>query len=319
MTSVIYKISQILLFFNLQLPHSRGIDHKCDGFMVLLAGKYPWKSAERCTDSFIRLAERIRVLSFQMTSMNSTLTVFSTYEKTESCDFKMPNVIVEQFNAKELLISYGFQDVLPIMNSWSLKSYTRTSDILRILLAHKYKKVYLDTDVHVLNMTKSLFMQPFVGAAVWSDSKCALEISNSAFCLPLNVLQDMIEFIHRRIKLGNSMYQYTELGPSMFHKILLNKFSIPLYSQNHPAESSLDKLADHIKLYHHNHLHLTGKIRKGNPDLTYLELIQSIRIKGDLTPLDIIVPESSTIAKNKFPSSTLRNFFEYTINLGAFI
>eukprot|EP01041_Mallomonas_annulata_P007696 gene7696-15751_t len=187
-------------------------NQECDGFMVLMAGKLPWKEKENLSDSFLRLSDRIRILSHQMTTMNTTLTVYASDKIDINNSFKYPNVIIETFDSEDLLISYGFKDLLPIMNQWHVKSYTRTSDILRILLAHKYKKTYIDTDIHILENDRHLFFKPFIGAAMWSDVKCAIELSNSAFCLPKNVLEDMITFIRNRIQYGNSKYFYTELG-----------------------------------------------------------------------------------------------------------
>ena len=51
---------------------------------------------------------------------------------------------------------------------------------------------------------------------------------------------------------------YTELGPSMFHRILLNKYPVLLASQNHPAVIKPQEIGESIIHYGHNMLHITG-------------------------------------------------------------
>ena len=81
------------------------------------------------------------------------------------------------------------------------------------------------------------------------------------------------------------MYFYTELGPSMFHNVLMNRHEIVMYSHNNPAEASLDEIARGIHQYGHMHLHLTGHVRKGNNDLNFGEIVNTIRAKAGLPTL----------------------------------
>lgn len=276
------KFSVIIIGLFIVATTSFSLNSTCNNFMVLMAGKLPWKSQDPCSDSFIRLDDRIRLLSYQMVEMNATLTIFSSNPVSGNCQFHYPNIITEYFDAKELLISYGFSFILTRMNNWKVKSFTRASDILRILLAHKYRKTYIDTDIHFLHMNKHHFETPFVGSAMWADSKCSIEISNSAFCLTNTILESMIEYIKNRIAKGNNKFEYTELGPTMFHRVLMNRFSVPLYTQNHPVQASLDVIAAGIHSYNHSILHLTGHVRKRNFRLTFIELVQAIRMTAHL-------------------------------------
>lgn len=71
----------------------------------------------------------------------------------------------------------------------------------------------------------------------------------------------------------------------------MNRRSVALYSQNHPAEPSIDRIAADIHQYGHQQLHLTGHVRKGNPQLSFANLVRAIRRTAGLPGLDI--PESS--------------------------
>lgn len=75
-------------------------------------------------------------------------------------------------------------------------------------------------------------------------------------------------------------------------QVLLNRRSIALYSQNHPAEHSLNVIAKDIHLFAHKQLHLTGRIRKGNKNLKFDHLVNTIRRKSGLPELKIL---SSTV------------------------
>jgi hypothetical protein len=185
----------------------------CRNFFVIWPGD--------CIKSYDYLDERMRTLSAQMTVMNSTLTFFTT--DTKGCSWeKYAGVRVRLFNATEELLAHGFSEVLPIMDKWDKTKFTRPSDILRLCLAYRHQMSYLDTDVHFLQLQKVWYERTYVGAQLWSDKKNAIEITNAAFCLPRNILKDMMSFqksaIMKKERTGEK-YFYTELGPSMFHHV----------------------------------------------------------------------------------------------------
>ena len=70
--------------------------------------------------------------------------------------------------------------------------------------------------------------------------------------------------------------------------MLLNRRAVALYSQNHPAQPSLDSIARDIHLFAHKQLHLTGSIRKGNKNLKFDQLVNAIRRKSGLPELNIL-------------------------------
>jgi hypothetical protein len=147
----------------------------CTGFFTVLAEREPWrtKGAEPCADSFGKLDPLFRVLSAQMTAMGETLTVFSSYLPdaidANSCSLGYPGIKLVQFDAEALMLEYKLGEVMDFFRQYSLTEYTRVSDVLRLLLAHKHGLAYIDPDVHFLDNDSSRFMKEFVGAAVWSE------------------------------------------------------------------------------------------------------------------------------------------------------
>jgi hypothetical protein len=218
------------------LKYPTNLTKTCKNFFVV----WPGDCLEKSSD----LDDRMRTLSAQMMAMNTTLTFFTTDLK--GCVWEQyDHIKVALFNATEELIDYGFSEVLPVMNKWDKKKYTRLSDILRICLAHRHQMSYLDTDVHFLQLQSEWYESSYVGAQLWSDSKNAIEITNAAFCLPRSILSDMLGFqisIIRRKKEGKKQkYFYTELGPSMFHHVrqLINAscdFAIASFTNYHSIQ-----------------------------------------------------------------------------------
>ena len=144
----------VFIFYSL-LVNSLQYDsnNTCNNFMVLMAGKSPWIQEESETAlrvSFLKLSDRLRLLSYQMKQMNSNLSIFITepLSKLPKDNANYSNIEIRPFNSRELLHEYGFDNkILNKMKQWKVNSYTRASDIIRILLAHKYKMTYIDTDI----------------------------------------------------------------------------------------------------------------------------------------------------------------------------
>ena len=250
----------------------------CQGFFAL------WPTSD-CADKYDDLNDKLRVISAQMVVMDSNLTLF--VNDMNKCVFNYPRISVQWFDAAQLLKETGFEPTFDIMDTWVKTRYTRISDILRLGLAYKHGMAYMDTDVTYLELQRELYEKAYVGAALWSNAKNAIEITNGAFCLPKHILRDMMSFQRNRILKGGDKYFYTELGPSMFHNVLMNRHQILLYSQNHPAVPCLDEIARDIHAYGHKQLHLTGHVRKGNPDLNFGEIVNEIRRKAGLPLLEL--------------------------------
>ena len=77
--------------------------------------------------------------------------------------------------------------------------------------------------------------------------------------------------------------------------MILNRYPITLYSQNHPRRGSLDDIAADIRMNGHYMVHLTGHIRRANREYdkngkgdivsNFAVTVAAIREKCGLTPL----------------------------------
>ena len=263
------------------------ISHTCTGFMTILSGRKPWMEQEKCEYDIDIMDGRIRLLSAHMGWLNSKLTVFTTYPL--NCTFNYSRVEMRWFNASELFEAYNFGEVTNVMSDWTGNIYTRVSDVLRLALSHRFQMTYIDADIVFLSNNASLFQKPFTGACVWYDHGKSLEISNSAFCLPQHVLLHLLS-LQKQIILYKSQksieYRYTELGPMIFSKILLNNYSISYYAQNSPKNPRLLPMIRMIREYDMIMLHITRSIRKVWGGRTW-EALGHIRSRLNLPNLTI--------------------------------
>ena len=155
-----------------------GIDDKliCNDFFTIMSSRMPWKEIpndtdDTCSNSFIQLKTRLNAINNQMSLMNSTLTVYTTYNVID-CDIQSytsihKNIKFISIDTLSLLKEYKFQSSLARMNHWNITGYTRTSDILRILLQHKYRQTYIDVDIHFIDLKKETYFVPFTSVCIW--------------------------------------------------------------------------------------------------------------------------------------------------------
>lgn len=244
---------------------------ECNDFFTIMSSKMPWKDTatadDTCSNSLSYLKTRLDAANNQMGLMNSTLTVYTTYNTTD-CGIDTyvalhNNIKFEIIDTVSLLNDYGFQSSLSRMKTWNITGYTRSSDILRILIQHKYKQTYMDLDIHYIDLNRMTYFVPFTSVCIWQEYENSIEISNSAFCLPNDILNDMIKYLKARITLGSDKFHYAELGPAMFRQILLNhNTEVHMYSQNHPKVANISSILESIKKFNHKLLHFTTSIRK---------------------------------------------------------
>lgn len=76
-----------------------------------------------------------------------------------------------------------------------------------------------------------------------------------------------------------------------------------MYSQNNPKEHSLNRIARDIHSFAHKQLHLTGRIRKGNKNLKFDQLVNAIRKKSGLPELDIREATAPVVVETSSQSS----------------
>lgn len=151
----------------------------CENFFAL------WPSD--CVDKNEELHEKLLLFSAQMLAMNTSLTLFTTGDKGCLEFNAIPHISITTFNSTQILQECGFVPAFAKMNTWNKSRFTRISDIMRICIAASRGMSYVDTDIHFLQLQRHLYEQAYVGAAMWSDAKNAIEITNAAFCLPKNV------------------------------------------------------------------------------------------------------------------------------------
>ena len=275
---------RVLLALFITLAHNADAsnDTCSGGFFTVLSEKRPWGGAvgsDRCVDTIKAVKSRLGILDREMERLGSTLSIYTTFTPLKECGItsssasngtvfndgkRHQRIFFEVFSAMEVLKEYGYGPSLENMRKWTITGWARTSDVLRLIIAHKHGRTYIDTDVVFLDTDIRLYTQPFASAAVWADSGSAVEISNSAFCLQKGLLREMMSWQRRRIEHGDPInYFYTELGPAMFMKVLLrSSYTVRLLSQNNPKEHKREKIAQSIARYAHPFLHLTTAIRK---------------------------------------------------------
>jgi hypothetical protein len=222
---------------------------------------------------------------------NTTLTIFTVRDKNnKECTFDLPNVKLADFDPNQLLIDYNFTEVISDIMSWKDKDLTRTSDIIRLCIAHRYSMSYVDLDIIFLSNTTKPFLREYVPACVWADEEASLELTNSAFCLSKPVLEDMMAWQLARIKQRDRVWFYTELGPSMFAFVILNKWQVPIITQNHPLEADFPTMMKQIRSHGHTQLHITTMIRMKlhhKMKMDYLDIFEAIRNHAGLPKLNL--------------------------------
>jgi len=122
--------------------------------------------------------------------------------------------------------------------------------------------------------------------------RCSVEITNAAFCLPPAALLDLRDHMVARIVFGSDLYLYTELGPLMFTKVLMNRHPVTYYSVNHPEEHRVAEIVEGIRAYNHSLLHLTSSLRlllhrDETTTHSFEELVDMVRAELGLAPLKL--------------------------------
>ena len=216
--------------------------------------------------------EQFIVINRQMSKLNSHFICFISNGVKPISNLK--HIEFRYMNEVYLLNKYFMEIETNKIIEWD--NPVRLSDVLRIVLSLENPKyIYMDTDIVFLKKNYQLFNNYFVAFCIWKDEMNALEMTNSIFYLPRKILIYMINFIKLRIVKPNKKYFYTELGPSMFHKVIFNSNEpLAMYSQNHPWNHNIDSIKKDIQKHNHTFLHLTGAIRKKHSN--YCELVSKI-------------------------------------------
>jgi hypothetical protein len=304
----------------------------CRDFFTVLAEIQPWRTggSEPCADTFVRMDYSFRALSSQMQEMNTTLYIFTTYHSHRHCQVHYPHLQLIRFDPTDLMEEFEASHLISIFENIYYDDYAKISDILRILLARKYPLTYIDLDVHFLDTTNASSLygeREFVAMHVWNETQCSLEITNAAFCLSPSRLMYLQRVMVAQIEAGNIYRYHTELGPTLFAKVLTNSHT-PLffYTVNHPELFPLPLMTREIQRYGHRLLHLTSSLRQllqvSQPSSTFESYVDELRALLSLPPLalppSVISSESFFYAMQAMLANhpSYANHLQLTLQLG---
>ncbi len=113
-----------------------------------------------------------------MQLMQATLHVFTDYDILQNaslrdlCRLDYPNVEIHYFDSYALLREAGFP-LAAMARRWPMSdTYAQSSDILRILLARKYRYTYIDFDIYFVDTGDvGVYSEAFVGAGIVQTEK----------------------------------------------------------------------------------------------------------------------------------------------------
>jgi hypothetical protein len=265
---------------------------RCNDFFTILADRQPWRThgSEPCADTFLRMDYSLQLMSAQMKDFNSTLYVFTTYNPHPFCSIYYPRIKLVHFDATALMQEYELGDVVKRLENVYYDDYAKVSDILRLILAHKYRHTYIDLDIHFISTDKELFQREFVGNHIWDRHSCSLEITNAAFCFGEELLIELRQKLVSELLSGKGYRYHTELGPTLFTRVFVNSHSLRYYSLNHPEKFRVEDIVSDMKLYGHLLLHLTSSVRlllERSGTMSFTDLIPAVRRAYGLQPLKL--------------------------------
>jgi hypothetical protein len=176
-----------------------------------------------CVKKYQNLDEKLGLISFQMKEMNSTFTLFTT--SSRRCVFRHPNTVIIVINQTDILLNCGFSSVIDTILSWDKSHSESLYGIFRICISKLYKMSYFNLDVHFLYLNKTIFECTYVSAAIYKDKDKdnldLMKISNSAFCLPTDILNEILEHQLRRIVFNSSVNLQSDLGSSAIQNVIV--------------------------------------------------------------------------------------------------
>lgn len=251
----------------------------CSNFFTVL----PWTSSPNSRANICEHLDQYEsyysLLSLQMISMNTTL-VIVTNERFHHCPpMHYPNIHFHSLNISQLFHQYHINST-----SFTLQI---TTDLVKLLVAHQFQFTYIQFGIHFLSNLPDDYSQQFLTIQIWNHMKCSQQISNLAFCLSQNMLEELIHGLLER-----AMSIVDDINPSpgtpLFTQILPNKYPLRLYSLNHPEIFTISKIHEDYMEYEHKLLYLPVSALTTHPSLasfTYLDYINAIRHELGFTPL----------------------------------
>ena len=290
-------------------------------------------------------ASMVQCLSELHSSSPSSLTPSSYQSWQRRVDVVKLDQMVLYDNSSSLLTQVAIDE----LRSWpsSIANAAYKSNILRLLIARQTNSLYVDLDVILLGTSVLPFLTPFASLTVHHSHRSSgggeedrqekyvpslsriskervaaaaaryhLGLTSSAFCLPLNVISDLVRHQASLIsmlsistknsggggsRLATSFYEF---GDGTFRSVLLQppkdlSNRISFFSTNAPRDYSPTSIAEQVEQYGHQLLHLPGIHSQaaaktaGGFQLYYKNFIFEV--------LDAISVKNSTRDNNDFP------------------
>lgn len=234
---------------------------QCGGRFTLLVN---WGLSDSCAVTYRNKAEQLDVLNEQHKKWNTVLYVYTSWPANENCTLEAYSSLKERrVNIKNMLNANGFlnSDISPLRR---LK-HTAISDVLRMVIMFETGLAYTDLDVIYTKPPSFYHHSAFVVAPVWHETGAAVEIQNSAMCLPRNACKTVLHWQRARVrkKGGNRRaYSYTELGPVALQHTMQTFGSIRIFPTINPYEAKSAKIKAQVQSYGGFYVyHVCGAIR----------------------------------------------------------
>lgn len=234
-------LATLFLGFSLLVPTIASV---CSNYFTLL----PLSPFDGDSCSLLQnYSSYFSILSLQMITLNSSIAIL-TQSPLSHCQQNLmgyQNLYFRPINPLELFQEYH----LPA-DRYDPPS---VSDILKLLIAHKFQFTYIELGIHFLSTAPADFSEEmFVALQIWDHLKCSQQISNLAFCLSQSALDDLI----KEVRESSPSTAPLDYGTSLFTQILPNRYPLRLLSLNHPEVFTFPEIFTDYQDYQHRFLFL---------------------------------------------------------------
>jgi hypothetical protein len=238
-----------------------------------------------------------------MIDLNSSIAVIFIEDRISHCHERFPNysnLHFKSINTSELFQEY----LLPVADSSDTSS---NSNILKLLVAHKYQFTYIELGIHFLSVVPQDFSeQMFLSLPIWNHMKCSQQLSNLAFCLSQSALEDLLKEVRESFSSRTPM----DYATSLLTQTLPNRYPLRLLSLNHPEVFTLPEVLTDYNDYQHKLLYLPLSFASSHPSLATISYRSYVDALRDTLGFTALSSPPTTNSVPLFPSSPL--FYEAT-------
>lgn len=257
----------------------------CSDFFTILSLSSSSPFQEKTCSFLPNYSSYFSLLSSQMIALNSSVTILLPQDPASHCQHSFTPTPSSSLTSYQRL---SFRAINPseLFQEYHLTAdhYDPTSarDILKLLIAHKYRSTYIELGIHFLSTDPEDFTeQMFVALQIWSHNKCSQQISNLAFCLSRDALEDLI----REAQEPSSSAAPLDYGTALFTQILPNRYPLRLLSLNHPEIFTLPEILSDYQDYHHKFLYLPLSLASLAASSNYRSYVDNLRSELGFPPL----------------------------------